>query len=183
MEEMLELFDPAGINRSPSQYNIEKLNWINAVMLKDMDKASLQEALKPFGCDIEPVANKELLLNAALERAKTLMEVADTINSIIIAPVHYDEKAIEKNINDEAKATLKDFASELSRGTNVSTPDEAKKSIDTFLEKNNLKMPKLGLPLRIALVGTTTSPAINELICMVGAPECIDRIHKFLETH
>lgn len=53
-----------------------------------------------------------------------------------------------KNINDEARGVLKDFAATL-KGSNAKDETEFKVVIEEFLATKALKMPKLGMPLRI----------------------------------
>lgn len=175
-EELLELFNPDDINKSASQYNLEKLNWINASYMKTLEPAKLVELLKDFACDISNHPHKLMLLNLGLERVKTLEELARTINSIVECPTIFDEVAIAKHINEDAMNVLKKFASALEHETN---PASFQVAIDKFLADNELKMPKLGLPLRIALIGSTTSPALADLLSVIGINEIKARIEQF----
>lgn len=179
MDEMLSLFDPSNINKSASQYNLEKLNWINGEYLKKAPISKLKELLKEFDVD-NFTQNEELLFKNALERAKTLVDLATTINSMAKAPSSYDETAVAKNINDEAKDILRGFADAL-RNCDAKDENEFKAVIDEFLAARELKMPKLGMPIRIALTGSTQSPSINELLAIVGKEESIKRIQDFLK--
>ncbi len=179
MDEMLSLFDPSNINKSASQYNLEKLNWINGEYLKKAPISKLKELLKEFDVD-NFTQNEELLFKNALERAKTLVDLATTINSMAKAPSSYDEAAVAKNINDEAKDILRGFADAL-RNCDAKDENEFKAVIDEFLAARELKMPKLGMPIRIALTGSTQSPSINELLAIVGKEESIKRIQDFLK--
>jgi glutamyl-tRNA synthetase len=178
MDEMLSLFTPSGINKSASQYNLEKLNWINGEYLKKTPAARLKELLKDFECE-NFGHNEELLFKNALERAKTLIDLASTINSMTKTPTSYDEAAVTKNINDEAKDILRGFADAL-KACHAKDEHEFKSVIDEFLASRELKMPKLGMPIRIALTGSTQSPSINELLAIVGKDEAIKRVESFL---
>ncbi|MDD3467926.1 MAG: glutamate--tRNA ligase, partial [Campylobacterales bacterium] len=141
MDEMLSLFDPNNINKSASQYNLDKLNWINGEYLKKTPTNKLKTLLKDF--DVDSFGqNEELLFKNALERAKTLVDLATTINSMTKAPSVYDEAAVAKNITDEAKEILKAFADTL-KSSNANDEHEFKTVIDEFLAARELKMPKL----------------------------------------
>jgi len=179
IDEMLSLFDPSGINKSASQYNLEKLNWINGEYLKKTPTPRLKELLKDFGCDSFG-QNEELLFKNALERAKTLVDLAATINSMTNAPTSYDEAAMAKSINDEAKEILGGFADAL-KACNAKDEHEFKGVIDEFLASRELKMPRLGMPIRVALTGSTQSPSINELLAIIGREEAMKRLESFLK--
>ena len=90
------------------------------------------------------------------------------------------KRQLQKNINDEAKEILKAFAATL-QSSNAKDENEFKSVIDKFLADKGLKMPKLGMPLRIALTGSTQSPSVNELLAIVGREECIKRVENFLK--
>jgi glutamyl-tRNA synthetase len=177
-EELLELFNPSDINKSASQYNIEKLNWINSSYLKNLAQDKLIDLLCEFGCNIKTHPQKASLVNIGLERVKTLSELARTINSIIMVPEIYDEVAIAKHIDQSSPEILQAFANML---TNEATPEQFQSLIETFLRQKDLKMPKLGLPLRLALIGSTTSPAIGELLSVIGVQEIKHRIALFIK--
>jgi glutamyl-tRNA synthetase len=181
MAEMLELFDPKNINSSASQYNLEKLNWISGEHIKNTPFEKLKKQLAEYGCDLSKAKNEELALRSVCERAKTLVELASGINSMLNDPHSYDEKAVEKNINESAKVVLSEFL-QLLQSCNHSSPEGFKVLIDEFLASKSLKMPQLGLPLRIALTGSTQSPSLNELLSIVGAKTAQKRIESFLSS-
>jgi len=179
MDEMLALFDPKNINSSASQYNLDKLNWISGEHIKATPFEKIAKLLEGFDCDLSKTQNAKLAVKAISERAKTLIELADGINAMLNEPTEYDEKAVEKNINEAAKKILSSFDAVLVN-SNCVNAEEFKNIIDEFLSVSSLKMPQLGLPLRIALVGNTQSPSLNELLAVVGAKKASERIKIFL---
>ncbi|MDD2451409.1 MAG: glutamate--tRNA ligase, partial [Sulfurovum sp.] len=93
LEEMITLFDPKNLSRSSSNYNLDKLLWLNAHYIKNKSNAELAELLHPFGVDIREHDKIELLLDATKERGKTLVELANQIKLILHRPEAYDGKA------------------------------------------------------------------------------------------
>ena len=65
------------------------------LFLKKTPISELKKLLKDFDCDSFG-ENEELLFKNALERAKTLVDLATTINSMAKAPTLYDEAAVAK---------------------------------------------------------------------------------------
>jgi glutamyl-tRNA synthetase len=183
MEEMLELFDPSNINKSASSFNAEKLNWLNGQMIKNMDNAALEKELTAFDVRMEHVTSKELLLNAVKEKAKTLTEVAQSVTSIIAAPSEYDPEGYAKHISPEAITLLEGFLDALtSSNETFHSPSDYKEVVDGFCTASGIKMMILAHPLRIALVGSTHSPALSDLLMMIGTEEIASRITA-LVTH
>ncbi len=179
MEEMLEWFDPNSINKSASAYNQEKLLWLNAHYIKEISIERLVELLKPFGVDISLHGNKERLVEMLRERAKTIKEFAVMVQQIIEAPNSYDEVAVQKCITSETKALLSAYQEAL----HVSTPTQgAEVFTKAFLESKGAKLKDLAPALRIAMVGTAVSPAIFDVLEVIGFNDVQERIQKLLST-
>ncbi len=113
LQEMITLFDPNNINKSSSNYNLDKLLWLNSHYIKNMPNAKLATMLKDFGVEIEEHDKLELLLDATKERGKTLVELAEQINLIFTTPSDYDEKSSKKAFKGDAKEVLGDFTNML----------------------------------------------------------------------
>ena len=110
LDEMVSLFDPNSINRSSSNYNLDKLLWLNAHYIKESSDEKLIELLKDFDVELENSPQTSMILSATKERGKTLVELAKQIKLIIQAPTSYDEKASKKAFKGEAKEILSAFA-------------------------------------------------------------------------
>ncbi|HIP41315.1 MAG TPA: glutamate--tRNA ligase, partial [Campylobacterales bacterium] len=77
IEEMISLFDPNNINKSSSNYNLDKLLWLNAHYIKNMPHDKLATLLSEYGVDIGSHKQLDLILNATKERGKTMVELAN----------------------------------------------------------------------------------------------------------
>ena len=110
LDEMINLFDPNDINKSSSNYNLDKLLWLNAHYIKNKPDSELIELLKDFGVDLEGNDKASMLLSATKERGKTLVELSEQIKLITTAPTQYDEKSAKKAFKGEAKEILSTFA-------------------------------------------------------------------------
>ena len=54
--------------------------------------------------------------------------------------------------------------------------------IETAKNDLNLPMPKIGLPLRVALLGRARSPQLNSTIFLIEKEKVINRLNKSLEV-
>jgi len=182
MDEMLELFDPKDINSSASAYNAEKLLWINAQYLKQMPLNRLVKDLADLGLDIKEHPKYEVLIDSLRERAKTLVELKEMAQKIILAPQSYDEKAVKKFINPESLEALKLYLSDLKKEGRLDSSADFEEFTKSFLQRNDLKLKILAQPLRISMVGTSVSPSIYDTMEVVGYDELINRIERLLES-
>jgi len=181
IEEMIELFDPHNINKSSSNYNLDKLLWLNAHYIKNSSDEKLIELLLDFGVDLRDNPKASELLNATKERGKTLIELAEQINLIIKAPTTYDEKSSKKAYKGEAKEILGAFSRILIEA-NPSTQEEYHSVMAKIVEEKSIGFGKIGMPLRVALLGSMTGSGIDEIMAILGVDETISRINRAVES-
>ncbi len=181
MEEMLELFDPSDINKSASIYNPEKLDWLNAHYLKNMDNAHLADLLSAYDIVLTSHDKKEILLDAVKERAKTLKEMAALIKEILTAPIEYDEKGMQKGFKGNADEVLKTFAQKLELATELHLPTDYHHIMEETITQMEVGFGKIGQPLRLALLGKLSGPGLDEVMAIIGKDETLNRIDAVLE--
>ncbi|MEA1953165.1 MAG: glutamate--tRNA ligase [Campylobacterota bacterium] len=183
LEEMVELFDPKNINKSSSNYNLDKLLWLNAHYIKNMPNEKLAIQLKEYGVCIERDDKLELLLDATKERGKTLVELADQINLILTTPSEYDEKSSKKAFKGEAKVILGDFAKMLQNwDKTLHLPCDYHEVIDKLVETKEIGFGKIGMPLRVSLLGSMTGSGLDEIMAILGVDETVARIEKAIKS-
>ncbi|MGB5505202.1 MAG: glutamate--tRNA ligase [Sulfurovum sp.] len=183
IEEMITLFDPKNINKSSSNYNLDKLLWLNAHYIKNTPNDELATLLKDFGVDIHGHDKLELLLDATKERGKTLVELAEQINLILTAPSEYDEKSAKKAFKGEAKEILNDFASMLQNwDKTLHLPCDYHTVMEKLVETKEIGFGKIGMPLRVSLLGSMTGSGLDEIMAILGVDETVSRITKAIAT-
>ncbi len=180
MDEMIKLFDPKDINKAPSRFNKEKLDWLNSHYIKNSSNERLEILLRDdFGIDIVNHDKKEILIDELKERVKTLKEMAAEIEKILNEPSEYNEKAVKKFIKDEVIVNLKDFV-EFIKDKKLNIPTDWHDVMHEFLEIKEIKPKFLMPPLRIATVGDTKGIDLAALLSVLGKEEVIKRIKKLI---
>jgi len=181
LSEMIELFNPKDINKSASSYNLDKLLWINATHMKNMPLDDMIELLKEYDCDISTHDKKELIIQATIERAKTMVELKSQIELILNAPQEYDAKASKKAFKTDTKEILASFLADL-EAIKPNSTEEYHKVMNEFLEARELGFGKLGQPLRIALLGAMSGSGLDEIMYILGLDEVKTRVEKAITT-
>jgi glutamyl-tRNA synthetase len=183
IKEMIELFDPKNINKSSSNYNLDKLLWLNAHYIKNKPHNELAILLKDYGVDIITHEKQDLILNATKERGKTLVELAEQINIILNAPSEYNAKNVKKAFKGEAKEILADFATALkSSEDSLETPADYHAIIEKIVAKKEIGFGKIGMPLRVSLLGAMTGSGLDEIMMIIGVEETLARINRAIEV-
>lgn len=180
MAEMLELFDPSDINRSASVYNVEKLDWLNSHYIKNMSNDKLCELLEFHGVILVSHDKKEILLDALKERSKTLVEMANQINEILVRPALFDEAALKKGYKEESKMILQTFAEALKNGGELHLPSDYHHVMEQVVAQLEIGFGKIGQPLRIALMGKLSGPGLDTVMAIIGVDETLARIDALL---
>ncbi|HSR73746.1 MAG TPA: glutamate--tRNA ligase [Sulfurovum sp.] len=183
LEEMIALFDPKNINKSASNYNLDKLLWLNSHYIKNTPNDELATLLKDFGVNIHGHDKLELLLDATKERGKTLVELASQINLILTAPKEYDGQSAKKAFKEDTKEILNEFASMLQNWEKtLHLPCDYHEVMEKFVETKEIGFGKIGMPLRVSLLGSMTGSGLDEIMAILGVDETVARIEKAIAT-
>jgi len=186
MDQAIAWFDLAGIGRSPSRFDVVKLTNLNGHYMREAADDYLAAQLAPRLAALvgTPLADEQMaLVKRALpglkERAKTLVELAESAVFYLKArPLTLDDKAA-KLLAEDGRAPLSSFAQIL-----ASLPDWRQETLEEearkFAESHDLKLGKLAQPLRAALTGSTVSPPIFDVMEILGRQECLGRINDVL---
>jgi glutamyl-tRNA synthetase len=185
IEEMIQLFDIADVNKSASAFNLDKLSWLNQQHMMRAAPARIVPVLR-WHLDREGVqathdAQLEQIVLAQRERAKTVREMA--VNSVFFfqAPEAYDEKAVRKHVTAEVPALLAEASGELNKLEHWSAP-AIHELISGFASAKGISLGKLAQPIRLAVCGGTVSPPIDATLAILGKPETLSRLGNALSV-
>jgi glutamyl-tRNA synthetase len=180
-DQAVEWFDLSGVGRSPSRFDLKKLENLNGHYIREADPARLAalvaDRLPPLG-DNAAAARLHLLIAimpALQPRAKTLVELTDGAAFLFATrPIPVDEAAA-KLLDADARDLLKTVADRLR-----ALPDWTLEGIETVVrtvaEDAGIGLGKVAQPLRAALTGRTTSPGIFDVLLHLGRDDSLERL-------
>jgi glutamyl-tRNA synthetase len=99
--------------------------------------------------------------------------------AIINEPKAYDEKAINKFVNENSVDYIDRYVANLKENNNLKSPEDFENFTSDFLEKNSLKLKDIAQLLRIALVGSSVSPSIFDVMSVIKYDEVSKRLINF----
>jgi glutamyl-tRNA synthetase len=178
----IELFDISGVGRSPSRFDIKKLENLNGHYLREADDSRLATLVAPRVADrlekVLPENGLGILTQAMASlkpRAKTLNEIAEGAEFLFKnCPLDFDEKA-SALLEDSARALLVKTADAL-QPVQSWTVEAIEDAIRRVAEDAGLGLGKVAQPLRAALTGRTTSPGIFDVLFLLGKEESLERL-------
>ena len=178
MDEMKELFNPKDINKSASIYNTEKLDWLNGHYIKNTPNAELAELLTQYDLVLTSHDKKEILLDALKERAKTLKELAELTGEILETPTSYEAKAVKKAFKEGSMEILNAFGAKVSVADELHLPSDYHHIMEEVVNEMEIGFGKIGMPLRVSLLGSMTGSGLDEIMAILGVDETVARIEK-----
>lgn len=182
IDRAIELFDIAGVGRSPSRFDIKKLENLNGHYLREADDARLAALVASrVESRLDTQLNdgqRDILVQAMASlkpRAKTLNEIAEGAEFLFKScPLDFDEKA-SALLDEPARALLTKTADALQ-----SVPSWTVEAIEDVIrrvaEDAGLGLGKVAQPLRAALTGRTVSPGIFDVLFLLGKEESLKRL-------
>jgi glutamyl-tRNA synthetase len=183
VDEMIQLFDIAAVNKSASCFNTGKLDWLNQQYLINSDPAHVARYLSvhlgKLGIDPAPAPDLVDVVMAQRERAHTLVELAEISAFYYRDFEQYEEKAAAKALKAAAVEPLTHMKQALAE-----LPDWNREAIhaamEGVVEQLGVGFGKVGMPLRVAVTGGAPSPDLDLTLWLVGRAACLRRIDKAL---
>ena len=181
LEEMIKYFSIEKIRKSPSKFDIDKLNDINSIYLKNTPIETLISKIDSSHSNLSEKKFKSLsiVMPEILKRCKNIKDIEKNINFIINErPIKIDNEA-NKLINDVSLNSLEKL-SKILKKLDKWDANEIEHTIKNFLKDEGLNFKDIGLPLRAVLVGFLSPIGINTIIESLGKDEVLARIEDII---
>lgn len=177
-EQAIEWFDLAGVGKSPSRFDLKKLENLNGHYIRASDDSRLAE-LVAKRLPVEITESQSALLKTAMPslkpRAANLNEIADGAMFLFrTRPLDLDEGA-RALLEGDAPALLAAVHTALDAAGSWDT-EALEAAVRTVADDAEVKLGAVAQPLRAALVGRRTSPGIFDVLALLGREESLARI-------
>ena len=182
LEEMIKYFSIEKIRKAPSKFDIDKLNDINSIYLKN---TTIENLLTIIDSSYNNLSEKKfksisIVMPEILKRCKNIKDIKMNINFIMNErPVKIDKEA-KKLINDVSINNLEKL-SKILKKLDKWDANEIEHNIKNFLNDEGLNFKDIGLPLRAVLVGFLSPIGINTIIESLGKDEVLARIEDIIK--
>ncbi len=186
LEELVKVFDTAGISKSPAIFDIEKLTHFNALYLRAMPAEQFAALAEPYICQsVKNPAMDAARIAALLQaRCEKLTEIPEKVDFFDALPA-YDKDLF---VNKKAKTTPEVAADMLQAAIPAleALPEWTEETVHDALtglaERLGVKNATLMWPVRIAAAGKAVTPGGAVEICAIlGREETVRRLRSGLE--
>jgi len=197
-EELINYFSLDHVGTKASIFDIKKLEWLNAVYIKNCSAEDLFNLIKS---DVEPDFeehfqinevkwNKEKILQLIdlyKVRSKTLAELALECKLLYKGPKDFSSKEFlgNREVNDVLEKLDKSVVDHLQECINRLTDlkefnyDSVSNTIKNLCKDLAIKMPEIAMPIRISLTGSVSTPGVAELMALIEKKETLKMLNNF----
>lgn len=186
LDELVKVFDIAGISKSPAIFDIEKLTYFNATYLRAMEPAAFAEVAEPYirqavknpAIDAAGIA---ALLQARCEKLTDIPEKVDFFDALPDYDVEFFTNKKSKTNAEVSKAMLEAAIPALEAVSDW-TVDAIHDTLIDLAAKLEVKNATLMWPVRIAAAGKLVTPGGAVEIChLLGKDETLRRLRLGLD--
>lgn len=187
-EQLIEMFDPNRLSKSPAAFDAKKLEWINNQYMKKMDLDRLTEMCVPFlqkaGRIKEDLSAEDLawvkqlvaLYQPQMSYAAQIVEVSELF--FIEHPV-LDEAAKEVLAGETVPTVLAAFKAQLEAMEEV-TSDNVRAAIKAVQKETGVKGKNLFMPIRVAVSGQMHGPELPDTVALLGKEKALNHLNQVL---
>lgn len=187
-EQIIEMFDPKRLSKSPAAFDPKKLEWINNSYIKEMDLDRLTELCLPH-----LVAAGRLEENPSEERlewAKHLVrlyqpqmsfaaQIVELSELFFIEHPILDETAKEVLAGETVPTVLNAFKAQL-EALDTLDVDSIRAAIKAVQKETGVKGKNLFMPIRVAVSGQTHGPELPDTIELLGKEKALAHLNQVI---
>lgn len=190
LDEIIEQFSVEGVVNHPVVFDIQKLEWMNGVYIRESSIERIVDLCMPFmhqaGLLPESPSEDELsYARAAIalekDKMKTLSQAPELTDFFFLDEPPYDEKGVNKWLKKEhvpeLLRTLRERLSTVPEFT-VPTLDESVRAVGETL---GLSGGQVIHPVRMAVTGRTVGPGLFEAMVVLGRERVLARIDRTVD--
>lgn len=186
--ELIQIFDPSRLSKSPALFDKQKLAWMNNQYIKKLDIERLVQISLPHlvkaGRVNEDMTEEERawatdLIHLYQEQMSYGAEIVQLSELFFKDEVELDDEAKAVLAEEEVHQVLSAFLSEV-QGLEEVTPESVKTAIKAVQKGTGQKGKKLFMPIRVATTGQTHGPDLQKSIALLGKEKIIQRLTKFI---
>ena len=178
-EQLIRWFDGKHLARSPAQWDVAKLNWVNAQLLKKVEVQTLvpllREQLLRRGLSVPAGAPLAGMCALFRDRCATTAELADWL-TMYFADVRPSGEDLSVHVPPLVEPALRSLADAFA----AASWDKASiaQAIKAALAAHGLKMPQLAHAVRVLVCGRAQTPGIDAVLELFTREVVLARLRR-----
>jgi nondiscriminating glutamyl-tRNA synthetase len=183
LAELIEEFEIGRVSKSPAIFDIQKLNWLNGLYIRELEPAELYGYIEPYlaeaGMTLAPV-QREVVAEAVQANLVTLGD-APRFASVFLEQVEPATCDCAQSLLEPGVDGLLRLAREILAGledeyVSTATGREALRRVAEAAKAEGLKGKAVYHPLRVAVSGREEGPELFFLVAGLGKSRILERL-------
>lgn len=175
LDEYIQEFDPQDVSPKSMAFDLEKLNWINGVYIRNLSQTELHRRIEPFLPADFPQEKLDEILPLVFERLVKLRDIEDLTDffyrEVTVDPQLLLKKATPELVADQLTQTTSALES-LSEWS-VAAIEEAIRSLQAA---TGWSKGQYFMMVRVALTGRVATPPLFDTIKVIGKDQSLRRL-------
>ncbi len=185
--ELIKKFDEKRLSKSPSIFDIKKMQWISNQYIKKLPFDEYKKLVLPFlEKNINLVEHEEdwinLLISIYQKQISFGREIIGLSELFFTEQSFISDSVIDEIFNSTSQNLIKTFATKLSNLT-VWNVETIKSSIKELQKETSIKGKNLFMPLRIATSFLNHGPDLGTTIYLLGKDKVVSHINKVVDHY
>jgi len=176
VDRLVQEFDFGRVSSAAAVFNVEKLDWMNGVYIRDLDPERLKEMAEPFlekaGYDISSNWEIERVVSLLQDKLQKLSDIQEKAKIFFQSDIHIENgDALDVLKAPETNTIFHLFIKEMGirKGWNKDIFREIMKSVQ---KRTEIKGKQLWMPVRVALTGQVHGPDLSGVVEIFGREKC-----------
>ena len=180
MDDLIKMFEINDVQRSGAVFDKERLNFINQnhmALKTDDELISLMETFNDNnGFNLSNHHDPKRLVRLCVGSGNNLSEISSFIKPFVMDFEDYNKDDFDKHLL-ESRDVLNYFEESI-KSIDFWKEEIFEEIINSAKENLDLPMPKIGLPLRVALLGRAKSPPLDSTLYLLRKETILQRLSK-----
>ncbi len=186
LKELIEVFDIAGISKSPAIFDIEKLKYFNSEYIRAMSPEQFAAIAEPYIRQAvrNPAIDSASIAALLQQRTELLTDIPEKLDFFDELPEYGTDLFVHKKSKSDEQSSLEVLLAvrPIFDGTDEWTDENILSAMTGLVERMETKNAKVMWPVRIAVAGKAVTPGGAVEICRIlGKNETLRRIDIAIE--
>ncbi|WP_409021544.1 glutamate--tRNA ligase [Dellaglioa sp. P0083] len=188
-QELIKMFDPKRLSKSPASFDGKKLEWINNQYIKtaDEDKVmdlALRQLIQDGKIEADPSAERiewaRKLISLYKQQMSYTGQITEMAEVFLSEPPVLDDEAKAELAVETAPTVLKEFAERI-KTIDIFDAVAIQATIKSIQKDTKIKGRQLYMPIRIATTREMHGPELPASIELLGREKALAHLNKTLE--
>ncbi len=186
LQEMIELFELTKVNKAGAIFDVEKLNWMNGIYMRQLPVERLMQDLAPMleragFADVDP-SYATAVVELVKERINFVHDVPEFADYMFGPIREFDQEYHAKQWKEETADQMRELADRLEGLAPIEWKTEMIEGvIRGYAEELGMSAGKLIHPLRLSLTGKRVGAGMFETMEVLGQRKTVDRLREYVE--